>query len=158
MLSRAHNRVDGSASECPPRDHDFEGKRTTGLGAWPEIQQQRDRILGELPRFDLEQFDKLEVYARAAGHAHALFLAASRPTQALQEVARNVVAARELLLSDAAALAKRDLLDGTRVKALNLTKAEAAADRLPAELIASLTSGSGVSTAAVTPEGSVLGA
>ncbi len=39
---------------------------TTGIGAWPEIQQQRDRILGELPRFDLEKFDKLDVYARAA--------------------------------------------------------------------------------------------
>jgi hypothetical protein len=91
---------------------------TMALGAWPEVHAFHDKVIGQLPRFDMAAFDKLDVYARAAGHAHALYMAASTPTESIPQIAEEAVAVRELLFSDATALAKRGLLDGARLKEL----------------------------------------
>src|SRR5258706_4408625 len=91
---------------------------TTALGALPEIRALRPRMAAELPQFDIARFDKLEAYTLAAGHAHALFLAASAPTESIDELSTSAAASRTLLLSDASALATRGLLDGQRLKDL----------------------------------------
>jgi len=60
--------------------------------------------------FDIARLDRLELYARAAGHAHALHLQLS----ALPDFAPLIAAAealREVLVSDASALARRGLID-----------------------------------------------
>jgi hypothetical protein len=91
---------------------------TTALGAMPEIRALRPRMATEIPQFDMARFDKLEAYTLAAGHAQALFLAASAPTESIDELSTSATASRTLLLSDASALANRGLLDGQRLKDL----------------------------------------
>src|SRR5258705_7020628 len=91
---------------------------TTALGVMPEIRALRPRMTTEMPQFDIARFDKLEAYTLAAGHAHALFLAASAPTESIDELSALALASRNLLLSDASALATRGLLDGQRLKDL----------------------------------------
>jgi hypothetical protein len=90
---------------------------TTVLGALPEIRQFRSDLVSKLPAFDIARFDKLELYARAAGHAHALHLQLS----ALPDVTPLVEAAealRELLVSDASALGRRGLIDAQVLSSL----------------------------------------
>ena len=42
------------------------------LGSLPESRRYRQALAAQLPSFDIEVFDKLERYARALAHAHAL--------------------------------------------------------------------------------------
>jgi len=91
---------------------------TTALGALPELRAFRERIVKELPGFDITRFDKLEAYALAVGHAHSLWVAASVPMESLVALSDEAAKSRELLFSDATALAKRNLLDGRRLKEL----------------------------------------
>jgi hypothetical protein len=44
------------------------------------------QIVGEMPNFDLARFDKLEGYTLALGNAHTLYLAASTPTESLEDI------------------------------------------------------------------------
>lgn len=70
----------------------------------------RGELVSKLPVFDIARLDRLELYARAAGHAHALHLQLS----ALPDFTPLVEAAealREVLVSDASALARRGLID-----------------------------------------------
>ncbi len=105
-------------SEVIPINIDIPTAVTTALGAMPEIRALRPRMVAEIPQFDMARFDKLEAYTLAAGHAHALFLAASAPTESIDELSTSATASRALLLSDASALANRGLLDGQRLKDL----------------------------------------
>jgi hypothetical protein len=91
---------------------------TTALGALPEIVALRPRVVSEMPNYDIVRFDKLEAYTLAVGHAHALFLAASTPTESIDELSSQAVATREMLFSDASALAKRNLVDRQRLSEL----------------------------------------
>jgi hypothetical protein len=104
-------------SELAHLNLDIPSAVTTTLGAWKEISQFRDQV-SRLPDFDVASFDKLETYARAAWHAHSLFLAASEPAVPLQALGDKAVVARQTLLSDATALAHRGLVDGERLKDL----------------------------------------
>jgi hypothetical protein len=51
---------------------------TSALGAWKEISTHRSELAATPQDFNAAQFDKLEAYARATGHAHALFMALRR--------------------------------------------------------------------------------
>jgi hypothetical protein len=90
---------------------------TSALGAWPKISTLRSELATRLPDFDIALLDKLQAYARATAHTHALYMAASSPA-GLQELGEKVAKLREVLCSDAAALSKRGLLDGQRLKEL----------------------------------------
>lgn len=83
---------------------------TTVLGALPKIAAHRDAIARALPEVDLAQLDKLQTYARAAAHAHAVVMAAST-VPPMRELAARASRLRQLLCSDASALANRGLLD-----------------------------------------------
>jgi hypothetical protein len=94
---------------------------TTLLGALPELRALRPRIVAELPQFDLERFDKLELMARALSHAHAQFVAATKPLEALPAVVEEATKLREVLYPDALALSNRGLLDGSKFKDVKRT-------------------------------------
>jgi hypothetical protein len=87
---------------------------TTVLGALPEIRALRPDVVKNLPFLDIERFDKLESYARALSHAHALYLAASHPSDDLHALCEEGAKLRDTLLKDAEALANRGFLDGER--------------------------------------------
>ena len=91
---------------------------TTALGAVPQIRTLRPQIATDIPTFDLVRFDKLELYTLALGHAHTLHLAASSPPESLSEFSEAGTETRELLLSDATALAARGFIDGEKLKTL----------------------------------------
>jgi hypothetical protein len=88
---------------------------TTVLGAMPEINALRPRIEKELPAFDLGRFDKMEDYTLAIGHAQAMYLAASAPSEQLPELAEQAMKTRDQLLSDATALSNRGFVDGKKL-------------------------------------------
>ena len=104
-------------SELVTINLDIPTAATTTLGAWKEISALREQVKN-LHDFDVSLFDKIETYALAAVHAHGMYIAASTPAFSLPELADKGSASRELLLSDAVALAKRGLIDGERLKEL----------------------------------------
>ncbi len=99
---------------------DIPGAVVTALGCAPELKRLRARV-AELPGFDHAKFDRLETYARAAGQAHAEYIAASTPGGAIQAIAAELSKTREVLNADVTALAKRGLLDGSRLQELRGT-------------------------------------
>ena len=90
---------------------------TTALGALPEIMAHRERAAA-LPGFDLSSFDALATYTYALGHAHAIFLGTASASSSLQALGEAAAESRELLLSDAEALARRGLLEPERLQEL----------------------------------------
>ena len=86
------------------------------LGALPEITRLRPEMEGAFKLFDFTRFDKLEQYARAMHHAHALWRAASKPKADLVDLATTLNDERERLLTSAEALAVNGLVDGSRLK------------------------------------------
>jgi hypothetical protein len=105
-------------SELIPINLDIPTAVTTALGALSEIRALRPRVVAEVPQLDIVRFDKLEAYTLAVGHAHALYMAASAPAESLDQIAEAATTLREVLFSDASALAARNLLDGQRLKEL----------------------------------------
>ncbi len=89
---------------------------TTVLGALPEIRTLRPRMLEEVPKFDIARFDKLELMARALSHAHAQYVAATKPAESLPALVDEATKLRDTLHQDATALANRGLLDPARFK------------------------------------------
>lgn len=88
---------------------------TTATGALAEIVALRERIVKELPTFELKHLDELETYTKATAHAQALYSAASAPPEALQALNEQGLLLRDLMYSDALALVKRGLLSGERL-------------------------------------------
>jgi hypothetical protein len=95
---------------------------TTVMGVLPFLQSLRPRVVAELPQFDVARFDKMEAYTLALGHAHALYLAASQPTESLEAIAETATDLRDVLFADAHALAQRRMIDGERLKELKGVK------------------------------------
>ncbi|MBL8743557.1 MAG: hypothetical protein JNK04_20745, partial [Myxococcales bacterium] len=87
----------------------------------PELQGIRDRIVAALPTFDIERFDKLERYALALWQAHTQYIGASRPTAPIPEITEELKGIRDQLVLDMQGLAKRRLIDGTRIADLKGT-------------------------------------
>lgn len=89
---------------------------TTALGCIPALRRFRAELV-RLPGFDVERFDKLETYARAAGHAHArhLRVTSGPDVSSLVEAATRL---REILLADASALGRRGLIDAAQLGGL----------------------------------------
>lgn len=119
----AYNRLTGEITAVPTHklrviSFDIATAVTILLGVWKQLLGLRARIVEEMPRFNIARFDKLEDYALALWHAHILYRAASEPVGSLQGLYEEGVDLRELLASDASALAKRGLLDATRLKEL----------------------------------------
>jgi len=88
---------------------------TTARGALPEIMTLRERA-SKLPKFGIQHFDTLETYALATMHVQGEYVAASTPPEELIALNDQGIALREVLHSDAIALAKRGLMNGARLR------------------------------------------
>jgi hypothetical protein len=90
---------------------------TTVLGICPVLSTWHVKVAA-LPGFAIAQFDKLETYALATFHAHAVWLGASAPASTLVALGDSGAELRGLLLGAATLLAKRGMIDGQRLKEL----------------------------------------
>jgi len=88
---------------------------TTVLRSLAGLRALRTRLLA-LAEFDVEQFDKLERYTRAAFYANMLYTVAARPTESMPELTEEATGLRDLLYSDARALVQRGLLNGDELR------------------------------------------
>jgi hypothetical protein len=98
-----------------PVNIDLPSAVNTAVAAVPQILALRDSVQKELPNFDVSNFDRLEQFALAAGHAHAQFLSASAPPEALADLNARGMELRDTLYTDARALAGRGLINGDRL-------------------------------------------
>lgn len=87
---------------------------TRANGILATVWAMRDQIKA-LPGFDISQVDQLQAYTFAMAHAHARFLAASAPPEALLELNAKGTALRDLLYLDSLVLSKRNLISGDRL-------------------------------------------
>jgi hypothetical protein len=107
-----------SAEELMQVNLDLQQATGTILGVLPEVTALRERILKELPAFDVTQVDKLEDYALALRFAHAAFQTATLPADDLTELSEEASALRERLVADAKALSLHNLLDPRKLDSL----------------------------------------
>lgn len=105
------------AGELAAVNLDLPSAITLVLGKIPAILGLRD-LARELRRFDLRFFDHLETFVLATAHAHALCLAATARPESIGDLSARASALRDLLYSDADALAKRGLVNKTGLKKL----------------------------------------
>ena len=91
---------------------------TTVLGAWREIRELRPQIIADVPSFDIGQFDSLEPYALALGHAQTVYQTATEPPASLVALAEEALKWREVLFADVGALIARGLLSPAVLKDL----------------------------------------
>ena len=105
------------SSELAAVNVDIPSAVTLTLGKLPGILGLRD-IAEELPHFDLRFFEHLETLVLATAHAHALCLAATSRPDSIDNLTARAGALRDVLHSDAEALAKRGLVSGTRLRKL----------------------------------------
>ena len=69
--------------EIEPINLDIPASVTTALGVAPEVAALRERVEKELPQLDFAPALQLDRYAMALSHAHARFLVASQPVDAM---------------------------------------------------------------------------
>jgi len=90
----------------------------TVLFVWVGIQKFRDTIVRGVTEFDIAQFDKIEDYAMALGHANTMYLIATQPPDELQAIHDESATMRETLYTDTKALIRRGLIKETSIKEL----------------------------------------
>jgi hypothetical protein len=83
---------------------------TIVLGAWPNVRALRERIAYELPRFDLERFDRFEQYVRAFSHAYTACAATGIQEDAFRKPCHAASTTFNQLFADAATLAGRGFI------------------------------------------------
>jgi hypothetical protein len=91
---------------------------TLVLGALPRVRALRPQIMEMLRKFDFDQFDQLEVYARALHHADVRWRAASVAKADVATLAGELIEARDRLMRSADALAAHGLISDDRLKGL----------------------------------------
>jgi hypothetical protein len=100
--------------ELLPVNLDVQGAVATVLGTLPEIRALRSELV-RLPQLDGSVVDALEDYAMAAGEASSLYATATAPQEDIVALNEEASELRELLRSDATALANRGLIDRARL-------------------------------------------
>jgi hypothetical protein len=93
---------------------------TTATGALPEILALRDQA-SKLAEFEIKNFDMLETFALATMHVQGEYVAASTPPEELLALNEQGIALREVLHSDATALAKRGLINGSKLSTFKVS-------------------------------------
>lgn len=88
---------------------------TLVLGVAPELKAMRAEMQ-ELPRFDIARFDKLEQYALALSHMHAMHRSTLPSRTSVVDLGTEVTELRDRLYTDTMSLAGHDLVDGERLK------------------------------------------
>lgn len=77
----------------------------------PEIRACRQSLVDQLPKFDIQQFDRLETFTLALGHAQTVYQTATEPPASLIALSDNATKMREVLLADVMTLVKRGLIE-----------------------------------------------
>lgn len=90
----------------------------TVLGCIPELLALSPRLAAEAPTVDAQLFAKLERYTLAMGHAQTVFQAASQPMEPVAELTEELRILVDRFSTDAGALAKRGLVDASRLALL----------------------------------------
>jgi len=107
-----------SEEEVTQVNLDLQQATGTILGVLPEVMALREKIVKDLPAFDIAHIDKLEDYALALRFAHAAYQTATQPPDDLRDLSNEALALRERLLADAKALSLRNLLDPRKLESL----------------------------------------
>lgn len=102
--------------ELLPINVDVVGTVTLVLGVLPALRGLRAQITEELPRFDLARFDKLEQYALALNHAHAVHRSTLPNKRNVAELNSELAEICDRLFADAMSLSNYRLVDGARPK------------------------------------------
>jgi hypothetical protein len=113
----AEDRAALSADELLPINVELTTAAHIAMTALPKILALRAQ-LATLP-IKLEQIEKIDTYARAVGHAQALFVVASTPPEELQALYEDAVERRTALRSDVHNLATHGLINGEGLAALS---------------------------------------
>lgn len=87
----------------------------TALGILPKLEKLKDSI-AKLPGLDSELLDGFETYAMALYEAHAVYLAASQPTESLQVLVEQGTKMRDRLYADVQALVARELVSAQEIR------------------------------------------
>lgn len=123
LVAEALERVKGellalTADEVELPTLDIHAAVKTVLGALPEIKRLRERMVKELPAFDVTGFDKLEDYALALSCAHARYQIATTTPNELEQVVAEATKVRERLIANARGLVLFGLFDARKVEQL----------------------------------------
>jgi len=105
-----------------PINVDIESVTALMLSSLPGILKLREELLDTFKRFDIERFDRLELYPWCLQHAQTLYLSASRRAECSDEVIEAGSKLRRRLKTEVRVLAERGLIDGTRIQKLSGTK------------------------------------
>jgi hypothetical protein len=85
------------------------------LGVVPELRALRAEVQ-ELPRFDVARFDKLEQYALALSHTHAVHRSSLPSKISVVDLGTEVTELRDRLYADALSVAGHKLMDAERLQ------------------------------------------
>ena len=123
LVAEAFERVKGEmlalkAEEVELPTLDIHAAVKTVLGSLPDIKKLRERMVKELPAFDVVAFDKLEDYAMALSHTQALYQIATTPLNDLDQVVAEATKVRERLIASARGLVVFGLFDVRKVEQL----------------------------------------
>ena len=123
LVSDSYDRVKGDVAAVPadelvPLNLDVQTIVRLILGALPEMRALRDRMVKELPAFDVATFDKLEDYVQALKFAQSGFQIATQPPDDLQALVEQGGKLHDRLLADVKALSAYGLFDGTVIDSL----------------------------------------
>ncbi len=81
----------------------------------PAIRALRDSIVREMPGYDIARFDALESVTQAMSFAHARYLVAAAPSPILPQLSAEAIALRDQLDAELVVLARRKLVDASRL-------------------------------------------
>jgi DNA-binding Lrp family transcriptional regulator len=104
-----------TADELKPISIDIPYAVSLVLGLLPGLRELRPEIVKQLPAYPIDLFDRLEMYALATWYVHVMSQPPSPVQNPLKKLLEDGVALRLTLLSDAEALAKRDLVSAQTV-------------------------------------------
>jgi hypothetical protein len=89
---------------------------TSLLGMLPELRSLRPQIQDELPKFDIERFDKLQQYALALSHANTVHRGTFSPKGSIADLGNELTAVRDRLYTTAQALVSFGLMEASQIK------------------------------------------
>jgi hypothetical protein len=89
---------------------------TSLLGMLPELRSLRLQIQEELPKFDIERFDKLQQYALALSHANTVHRGTFTPKGSIADQGNELTVIRDRLYTTAQALVSFGLMDASQIK------------------------------------------
>jgi hypothetical protein len=89
---------------------------TALLGMLPELRALRTQIQEELPKFDIDRFDKLQQYALALSHANTVHRGTFAPKGSIADLGNELTTIRDRLFTTAQALVSFGLMDASQIK------------------------------------------